>query len=462
MKAKKLAQLGIPSHSIDIAIKCISSAEKSGKSLKEVKKSIRKLVKSPEEFLDDPYFGELAKILSRKTEKYIFTHNINAPYKIWGEGFEEEALQQLKNACKLPVSVKAALMPDAHVGYGLPIGGVLATRNAVIPYAVGVDIACRMRMSIFELPLNLLEEKPEIFIKALKEETAFGVGATFKKRRQHKVMDLDWNFSPVTKKMKDKAWDQLGTSGSGNHFVEFGILTVERDDFNIPVGKYIALLSHSGSRGTGNEVAHYYSSIAREKHPELPSELRHLAWLDLNTEEGIEYWMAMELMGKYAAANHEIIHRSIASNIGVTPIFEVENHHNFAWKELVDGEELIVHRKGATPAAKGGLVIVPGSMARSGYVVRGKGNPYSINSAAHGAGRKLSRNAAKKEFTWSQLMEYLKERKVRLLSAGLDEAPMAYKDIDSIMAYQQDLVEIMAKFEPRIVRMAPAGEKPED
>ena len=156
-------------------------------------------------------------------------------------------------------------------------------------------------------------------------------------------------------------------------------------------GEYLALLSHSGSRGTGAQVAQHYSRLARELHPELPQELSHLAWLDLSTEAGQEYWAAMELMGRYAAANHALIHAHIARALGVEVRLDIENHHNFAWRErhrLPDGSEaeVIVHRKGATPAGVGVLGIIPGSMGTPGYVVRGKGVAASLNSAAHGAG----------------------------------------------------------------------------
>jgi tRNA-splicing ligase RtcB len=358
-------------------------------------------------------------------------------------------------------------MPDAHVGYGLPIGGVLATKNAVIPYAVGVDIACRMKMSVIDLPLTALAGEKERLTRALERETRFGVGATFRAPREHDVMDDDWTVTAVTARMKDRAWSQLGTSGSGNHFVEFGELIVTDAGVGLQPGRYVALLSHSGSRGPGAQVADHYSRLARELHGELPKELSHLAWLDLASEPGQAYWAAMELMGRYAAANHAVIHRYMARALGVDVLLDVENHHNFAWRErhkLSDGSEddLIVHRKGATPAGAGTLGIVPGSMGTPGYVVRGKGVAASLNSAAHGAGRRMSRKKAKAEFSWEAVQKFLLERNVTLLSAGLDEVPMAYKDIDAVMAAQCDLVEPLARFEPRLVKMAPGGERPED
>jgi tRNA-splicing ligase RtcB len=392
---------------------------------------------------------------------------MTAPYKVWGEGLEPDALNQMANACKLPVAAAGALMPDAHVGYGLPIGGVLATRNAVIPYAVGVDIACRMKMSVLDLPLDALDTQAARLTSAIDRETRFGVGGSFKQKRAHDVMDADWRVTPVTTGLKDRAWAQLGTSGSGNHFVEFGKLTVMKDAAGLPPGEYVALLSHSGSRGAGAAIAAHYSKLAKKLHPELPGELANLAWLDLDTEAGQEYWAAMELMGRYAAANHALIHRHIARHLGADVRLDLENHHNFAWRErhrLPGGsvEDVIVHRKGATPAGAGVLGIIPGSMGTPGYVVRGRGSDASLHSAAHGAGRRMSRTAAKKQFRWEDARAFLRERNVTLISAGLDEVPMAYKNIDEVMAAQQDLVEPLARFDPRLVKMAPGGERPED
>lgn len=395
-----------------------------------------------------------------------------AAYHQWGTDLDPQSIEQMRIACTLPVAVRGALMPDAHVGYGLPIGGVLATRNAVIPYAVGVDIACRVKLTVLDLPVSALDEQQDRLIQAIHSETRFGVGAAFERgrRRDHPVMDEDWSVSPVTRENRDKAHAQLGTSGSGNHFVEFGELAVDEAharDLGLPgPDTYLALLSHSGSRGAGAAVCQHYSKIAKDKHPELPKEARHLAWLDLDFEAGHEYWQAMQLMGKYASANHELIHRHIAQHLGAQVLLDVENHHNFAWIEEhdVDGhrEKLVVHRKGATPAQHDVRGIIPGSMASPGYVVRGLGNEAALDSAAHGAGRVMSRKQAKKQFHWSHVKPMLEKQRVRLLSAGLDEVPMVYKDLDQVMAAQRDLVAPIAKFQPRLVKMAPAGERPED
>ena len=385
-----------------------------------------------------------------------------APWRQWGQDVDAQSVEQMRNACALPVSVRGALMPDAHVGYGLPIGGVLATDRAVIPFAVGVDIACRMKLSVLDLPVAWLRERRDRLARAIEVETRFGVGVEFKQPRQHPVMDEDWSVSPVTRAHRDKAWHQLGTSGSGNHFVEFGVLTVSEARPGLPAGEHLALLSHSGSRGTGALVCDHYSRLAMQQREGLPRELARLAWLSLDEAAGREYWAAMQLMGKYASANHACIHRHIVANLGAGVLFDVENHHNFAWRETHDGREVIVHRKGATPAAAGVLGVIPGSMASPGFVVRGKGSAASLDSAAHGAGRVMSRAQAKKTLDWKAARRLLDAADVTLISAGLDEVPMVYKDIHAVMAAQADLVEVVARFDPRLVKMAPAGERPED
>jgi tRNA-splicing ligase RtcB (3'-phosphate/5'-hydroxy nucleic acid ligase) len=362
----------------------------------------------------------------------------------------------------------------------------LATKNTVIPYAVGVDIACRMKMTVLDIPMQNLERHQDRLTRAIEAETRFGVGASFKNRRQHEVLDADWDVSPVTKQNKDRAWSQLGTSGSGNHFVEFGVFTAHGPirfgvppsggsdavppeggtPNELPPGQYVALLSHSGSRGTGAAVCDHYSKIAFSQFPDLPSELKRLAWLSLDSQEGQEYWAAMELMGRYAAANHALIHKHMAANLGAEVLLDLENHHNFAWKErhLIGGveREVIVHRKGATPAGEGVLGIIPGSMASPGFVVCGKGNAESLNSASHGAGRVMSRTQATKTFEWKKVNAFLREKGVTLISAGLDEVPMVYKNIHEVMAAQHDLVTILGQFDPKLVKMAPHGERAED
>lgn len=464
MKIKELHEAGIPAPLVHRAHKSLIAAAQEGMSKPAMRRVVRQLVEHPEALVTDLVFGDVAKALAEyRPEAHDFVPRAeSAPYRQWGADLDQASIDQMRWACALPVAVQGALMPDAHVGYGLPIGGVLATKDAVIPYAVGVDIACRVKMTVLDWPVESLRDREAALTDALIRETQFGVGAAFKKRRQHPVMDLDWSVSPVTRQFKDKAWSQLGTSGSGNHFVEFGEMEITRDDLGLAPGVYLALLSHSGSRGTGAAVCQEYSKRAMAAHPELPKELRHLAWLDLASSDGAEYWAAMNLMGEYASANHACIHREIAKKLGAQVMFDVENHHNFAWKEQHGGEELIVHRKGATPAGEGVLGIIPGSMASSCFVVRGLGEPDSLDSAAHGAGRVMSRTQARKTLNWKDAKRLLDERGVKLLSAGLDEVPAVYKDIHEVMSMQADLVEPLAEFMPRLVKMAPAGERPED
>jgi len=470
MNTKDFLRLGVPlGQATRLATDFVARFILGGGDKSRLHEEVAAIVANPNAFLKDDLRQEFAKAL------------LNAPpppraepvkYHQWGEGLDHEAVMQMERACLLPVSVAGALMPDAHVGYGLPIGGVLATENAVIPYAVGVDIACRMKMTVLDIPLRDLEQKQDRLTRAIEAETRFGVGANFKQRRAHEVLDADWSVSPITKQNKDKAWSQLGTSGSGNHFVEFGLFTAHSaiawpgQSKELPAGTYVALLSHSGSRGTGAAVCDHYSKIAFNQFPDLPSELKRLAWLSLDSQEGQEYWNAMELMGQYAAANHACIHRHIAENLGAQVLLDLENHHNFAWKEkhVVEGveREVIVHRKGATPAGAGVLGIIPGSMATPGFVVSGRGNAESLNSASHGAGRAMSRKAANEKFNWKDVNRLLRERGVTLISSGLDEVPMAYKNIREVMEAQRDLVTVVGEFMPKLVKMAPAGERPED
>ncbi|MBM3263538.1 MAG: RtcB family protein [candidate division Zixibacteria bacterium] len=462
MKGKDLKKLGVPNgEPMRLVHLLMKSLSEQGKSRDETALTIRSILTKPSAYRDHEVYGAFARAVSPRT--YV-PRDRPAPYRQWGTDLDEQSVRQMERACQLPVSVSGALMPDAHVGYGLPIGGVLATDHAVIPYAVGVDIACRMKMTVLDLPPTELdtERGKERLTRAIETETRFGVGATHKDRRSHPVMDEDWTVSSVTRHNKDRAWSQLGTSGSGNHFVEFGVLTLPVRFEGLEPGTYLALLSHSGSRGTGASVADHYSRLAMSLHRELPKELLYLAWLDLDTEAGQEYWAAMELMGRYAAANHACIHRHIEKHLKTDVLLDIENHHNFAWKERHAGRNVIVHRKGATPAGEGVVGIIPGSMASPAFIVRGKGQPVSLHSASHGAGRVMSRKKALETFGWKDTNRVLKERGVTLISAGLDEVPFVYKNIEEVMAAQTDLVDIMARFDPRLVKMAPHGERPED
>ncbi|WP_133990791.1 RtcB family protein [Dinghuibacter silviterrae] len=424
------------------------------------------LLAQPGQFLGHEYLSAVANQLmnDQVPDETISLREAGDGYAIFGEdNIEAGARSQMDIAMRLPVTAGGALMPDAHQGYGLPIGGVLATRNAVIPYGVGVDIGCRMALSIFDIPEAFFTENRARFQRELIAQTSFGAGAGFQGRfkADHAVLERpEFRQTALLKQLQDRAHAQLGSSGGGNHFVEWGIIGFAEDDpaLGVVKGRYVALLSHSGSRGLGATIAGHYTRLAKDL-CKLPQEAANLAYLGLESEAGQEYWMAMNLAGDYASACHEVIHSKMTVAMGGQLLAKIENHHNFAWKETWNGENVIVHRKGATPAAKGILGIIPGSMTAPGFLVRGKGDVQSIQSASHGAGRQMSRTKAIASISKQDMRALLKANDVTLIGAGLDEAPMAYKNIHQVMAAQTDLVDVVAMFEPKIVRMADDGSK---
>lgn len=421
---------------------------------------LKDLAENPEKYKTNvvlfPITEEFMEIVFKEEYTVYKLKDEVTDYKVFGKKFiDQNTINQMDLAMRLPVAEKGALMPDAHVGYGLPIGGVLATKNEVIPYGVGLDIGCRMALTIFDAPYSNLHKEQFLFKTALKEQTHFGIGYVKAKEIDHSIMDREeFKMNELLKNLQRKAWNQLGSSGSGNHFVEFGeVVLAENNNLQLPSGSYIGLLSHSGSRGLGATIAGYYTRIAMDK-CRLPKGSQHLAWLDINNSEGMEYWLAMNLAGDYAKACHDVIHKRIGKAIGLKPLIKVENHHNFAWKELqADGSELIIHRKGATPAKKGELGIIPGSMTAPGYIVSGKGEESSLNSAAHGAGRSMSRNKARSSVTKSIINKELKQKNITLIGGSVEEAPCVYKDIQGVIDCQNNQVNIEGIFNPKIIRM---------
>lgn len=393
---------------------------------------------------------------------------MNKPYKIYNSHvtIEQGALDQMDRAMSLPISVQGALMPDAHTGYGLPIGGVWLTKNAIVPYAVGVDIGCSVRYTEMDAKYSDFSEKE--LENILQRETVFGVGGEMYASEHALLQDLksdeELHYTvekllracekdPFIGSMMKKLVTQMGTSGSGNHFVEFG--TNSKGN--------LCFVSHSGSRGTGAAVCAHYTKIAKELHPELIGEEANLAWLpiDLGTlnknHEGDAYFNSMYLMNVYALLNHRIIAHRIIRRLKKNIITAVANSHNFAEGFFAeDGSSLILHRKGATPAHYGSYGYIPGTMRDPGYLVQGKGVQDSLNSCSHGAGRAMSRKKAKESF------KSMDNCGVNLISAGRDEHPDAYKNIADVMESQKDLISIEETFTPRIVKMAPANEKAED
>ena len=456
LKGKELRAIGFPEGPVISIAMNIMEKNFKHKDKDEALQLLRAILAEPKRFFEHEVFGKIAEPLLPKEvieDFEIPLKNVSVDFNIFGgEYIEAGALDQMNYATKLPVAVAGALMPDAHQGYGLPIGGVLATENAVIPYGVGVDIGCRMCLSIFDIDPDDISEKENYYKRELLENTLFGAGKEFKKPTEHEVLDRKEFYEiGLLRQLQSKAAAQIGSSGSGNHFVEFGIIDLD-DGLGIPKGKYVGLLSHSGSRALGANIANHFTKVAKQKRL-LPKSAANLSWFTLDEEEGIQYWKAMNLAGDYASACHHIIHEKIAKQLGRQPLKMVENHHNFAWKEMYNGKEVIVHRKGATPAGKDVLGIIPGSMTAPGFIVKGKGEEASLSSASHGAGRKMSRTAAMKSITHETLRDELKKHGVKLIGGGLDEAPGAYKDIETVMQSQKQLVDVVGKFYPKIVRM---------
>ena len=457
---KELTRMGVTDNVL--RSRMLEFVKQEGKHLtdEQILSLLQDFVAHPEEYKQhqNPRWRALAELLSPK-ETTVRHHGLREsplPYAMFGRDLIDPlAFRQMDTAMRLPVTVAGALMPDAHAGYGLPVGGVLATRNAVLPYAVGLDIGCRMSLTLLDAPGSHIRDHHGRIEKALWENTVFGMEGVLPFRQYHPLFDREeWRTIPVLKKLRDKAIRQLGTSGGGNHFVDICEVHLDADNpLTLAAGSYTAILSHSGSRGLGAAIAEHFTTIAKAQ-CQLPREAGPFAWLDLNSEEGEMYWRCMEIAGEYSAACHEIIHRNVAQGMRLRPLLNISHHHNFAWREtLPDGWEAIVHRKGATPARKDELGIIPGSMSEAGYIVRGKGCEEALCSANHGAGRVLSRQEARNTISRHALRKQLAEAGVELLGGTLEEAPAAYKPMREVMAAAEPLVEIVGTISPRIVRM---------
>jgi tRNA-splicing ligase RtcB len=409
---------------------------------------------------------EFAEAVQSHKERQAFKEDakpLDEPkdYAVFGLSLiPRNAIEQMDRAMRIPVAKAGALMPDAHLGYGLPVGGVWALDNALSPNAVGVDIGCRMKLTVYPINPDWPHSSDDLK-DMIVENSHFGQGSGSDDVTDHRIFNRDeWDDIPGLSDLKDKARYQLGSSGGGNHFLEWcEVELMERISTRYgPVlpsdGPYLGLLSHSGSRGFGFKVAQKYTQIAEDRCFNLSGEMEKLAWLSLEEDSGKEYWHAMNLAGDYASACHEVIHDQVSSALGVGEILSEEHHHNFAWEETHKGETVMVHRKGATPAYEGMIGIIPGTMADDAYLVRGHGNEDSIQSCSHGAGRKMSRTEAKEKIDERSLEYRMDRRNAELIGGGLDEHPEAYKNIDEVMSVQSDLCHPIARITPRIVRMA--------
>lgn len=367
------------------------------------------------------------------------------PIKCWASNIEQGALDQAINLANLPFTFKhVALMPDAHQGYGMPIGGVLATRGVVIPNAVGVDIGCGM--GAVRTSLLTEDATPELLKRIL--SGARDMIPTGFKHHKHAQAWEGFNRPPSIEVIQgelDRAPKQLGTLGGGNHFIELQA----GDD------GYVWVMLHSGSRNFGFKTAKFYHSLAQELcakwHVTLPD--KDLAFLPLDTQEGQDYMTAMNYCLEFAAANRGLMmstmlgiihHQTLA--IGTD---EINIHHNYAALENHYGQNVMVHRKGATCVRWGIRGIIPGSMGTASYIVEGLGNPESFQSCSHGAGRRMGRKEACRSLSLEA-----EQAKMEGIIHGvrnqddLDECPGAYKDIETVMADQEDLVRVLVKLRP--------------
>ncbi len=367
------------------------------------------------------------------------------PILMWLKEIEEGALEQAINIANLPFAFKhIAIMPDCHQGYGMPIGGVMATKDVIIPNAVGVDIGCGM-IAVETSLLDISTEQLKEIMEAARQVIPVGF--------DHQKEDQYWtgfDRAPDTKVIQDQissARKQLGSLGSGNHFIE-----LQKDE-----GKngHIWLMIHSGSRNIGFKIARFYHDLAVRMCNRWKSEIpnKDLSYLPMDTVEGREYYNSMNFCLQFAQANRSLMMSRLldifTSNTGGTALREINIHHNYAAFENHYGRDVLVHRKGATKATSGLPGIIPGSMGTPSFITSGLGNPESFMSSSHGAGRRLGRKEAKRTLDLN-----IEQAKMKGIIHGLrgrsdlDEAPGAYKDIDDVMVNQTDLVKIELKLLP--------------
>ncbi|MGE0109499.1 MAG: RtcB family protein [Bdellovibrionales bacterium] len=384
------------------------------------------------------------------------------PIKAWLNELEDGAMAQARNLANLPFAFShVALMPDCHMGYGMPIGGVLATKNVIVPNAVGVDIGCGMCAVQTNIAVDDVNTDALKTILGGSNEYQGGIRSNIPVGFNHQTSAQEWDGfdnppdDPIVLEQIQSACKQLGTLGGGNHFIE---LQAGNDG-------YLWIMIHSGSRNIGLKIASHYNKLAQslcEKwHSNVPPFKGDdgLAFFPTDTEEGQCYIAAMEFALSFALANRlhmiEVCKEAVLGAFPNTVFGDVINiHHNYAALENHFGENVWVHRKGATRAREGEVGIIPGSQGTRSYIVRGLGNPNSFMSCSHGAGRKMGRRQAQRELNLEDEIKLLDDAGVLhsiRTTKDLDEAPSAYKDIDVVMQNQRDLVEVMTELRPLAV-----------
>lgn len=370
------------------------------------------------------------------------------PLKIWLGGLDQiegEALQQALNLTVLPFAYRqVALMPDVHTGYGMPIGGVLATEETIIPYAVGLDIGCGMHAAL--TPYHTDDFSTERLKSVLsKIRTAIPQGFDWHRQAQRgEILDRMPLHLPLFQQQERRVRRQLGTLGGGNHFIE-----LQKDEKN-----RLWVMVHSGSRNIGKQTAEHFHKKAKDSCRQMRADLptSELSFLPINSQTGQDYTAAMNWCMDFALENRQRMMNVVLDILQASPLDELDVHHNYATREEHFGRQVWVHRKGATRAGEGERGIIPGSMGSPSYVVRGMGNPESFLSCSHGAGRRMGRREARRKIAVHEVLEDMKNRGVEISTGNLrelpEEASQAYKDIDRVMREQADLVEIQTKLSP--------------
>lgn len=369
---------------------------------------------------------------------------------VFGDPLDEGALEQIKNAQKR--ADKVALMADHHLGFGVPIGGVVAYKDHVSPNGVGYDIACGNKAVRLDVPAIKVKQKIHVLMEEIFKKISFGVGRANEEKVDHELFDDPiWREIPVLKRMQQKAAAQLGTVGSGNHYVDIFIDELDR----VWVGV------HFGSRGLGHTIATEYIEAAQAKGKFEDG----IALLYDRSDAGEEYLKAMEVAGRYAYAGRDWVCAKVAKILKGDIVEEVHNHHNFCWRENHDGEDYWVVRKGATPAFPGQKGFVGGSMGESAVIIEGLEHPegaFTLRSTVHGAGRVMSRRAAlgdKKKglsgrVSERAMMKWMEEAGVVLKGAGVDEAPQCYKRLPEVLEHHKNTIKVLHTLKPIGVAMA--------
>jgi len=373
--------------------------------------------------------------------KVVATERI--PIKLWLENIEDGALEQALHLANLPFAYKhIAVMPDAHVGYGMPIGGVMATQGVVVPNAVGVDIGCGM------IAVDTGVEPPETpELKKIMGEIRERIPVGFNHHKEPSFVELmpDLPLGKVSEEQFESALCQLGTLGGGNHFIE---LQVENNRLWVMI--------HSGSRNIGLKVANYYNKLAvqlNDRWFSIVPKKWELAYLPIDSDEGQAYLSEMDYCLEFARLNRAVmmlwVMEILGAHLGAREVASVNIHHNYARFEHHFGKNVVIHRKGATSAKQGEWGIIPGSMGTSSYIVKGLGNPDSFMSCSHGAGRRMGRKQAKRELSLEDELVKMEGVVHGMRNAGdLDEAPGAYKDIAEVLSQERDLVEPVVELKP--------------